>query len=38
MCNPYVAATEAKTCCTMLRRGPKIIQISLKDQKTIFIA
>ena len=32
------AVTEAKTCCAMLRRGPKIMQISLGDEKTIFIA
>ena len=34
----YLAATEAKTCCVMLRRGPKIMQIPLGDHKTIFIA
>jgi len=33
-----LAGTEAKTCCPMLRRGPKIMQIPLGDQKTIFIA
>jgi len=33
-----LAATEAKTCCAMLRRGPKIMQITLRDQKGIFIA
>ena len=33
-----LAATEAKTCCAMLRRGPKIMQIPPGDQKTIFIA
>jgi len=34
----FLAATEAKTCCAMLRRGPKIMQIPLGDQKTIFTA
>jgi len=33
-----LAATEAKTCCAMLCRGPKIIQIPPGDQKTKFIA
>jgi len=31
-------ATKAKACCGMLRRGPKIMQIPLGDQKTILIA
>jgi len=33
-----LAATEAKTCCAMLHRGPKIMQIPFGDQKTIFTA
>ena len=37
--NPFfLAGTEAKTCCAMLRRGLKIMQILLGNQKTIFIA
>jgi len=44
MCDPLkntlfrLAATDAKTCCAMLRRGLKKMQIRLGDQKTIFIA
>ena len=44
MCDPEgkylfcLAATEVKTCCSMLLRDPKIMQMPLKDQKTIFIA
>jgi len=33
-----LAATEAKKCCAMLGREPKIMQIPLGDQKAIFIA
>jgi len=31
------AATEAKTCYTMLRRGPKIMEIPVSDSTIIFI-
>jgi len=33
-----LAATEAKTCCAMLPRGPKIMQIPFGDQKTTITA
>jgi len=33
-----LAATEAETFCAMLRRGPKIMQNPLGNQKTIFLA
>jgi len=31
-------ATEAKTCCAILCRCPRIMHIPLGNQKTIFIA
>jgi len=33
-----LAATEAETSCAMLRRGTKIMQIPLGNQKTMFIS
>ena len=33
-----LAANDAKTSCAILRKGPKIMQITLGDQKTIFVA